>query len=172
MRSARVCRGLQLGWEPGRTCSGSTTRLEFDPRHAPTPQDWLSLTGQVALEVVGGEVFEDTGGALTALRAAMDWYPDDLWRYLVACDWRRIDQELPLMGRAADRGDDLGSRVFAARLVDRLYPLHWERRAGDVGRDQPRRFAGSADPDLRGLLAGTVVTSALMVARALRQRAA
>ena len=118
MRSARVCRGLQLGWEPGRTCSGSTTRLEFDPRHAPTPQDWLSLTGPVALEVVGGEVFEDTGGALTALRAAMDWYPDDLWRYLVACDWRRIDQELPLMGRAADRGDDLGSRVIAARLVD------------------------------------------------------
>ena len=71
----------------------------------------------MALEVVGGEVFEDTGGALTALRAAMDWYPDDLWRYLVACDWRRIDQELPLMGRAADRGDDLGSRVIAARLV-------------------------------------------------------
>lgn len=93
-------------------------RLGFDPRHAPTPQDWLSLTGQAVLEVVAGEVFEDTGGALTALRAALDWYPDDLWRYLVACDWRRIDQELPLMGRAADRGDDLGSRVIASRLVD------------------------------------------------------
>jgi hypothetical protein len=80
--------------------------------------DWLSLTGQAVLEVVAGAVFEDQTGELTGLRDALTWYPDDIWRYVVACDWQRLDQELPLIGRCGDRGDELGSRVIAARLVD------------------------------------------------------
>ena len=92
--------------------------LGFDPRRDPSPYDWLSLTGQAALEVTAGEVFRDDAGDLTALREALVWWPDDLWRYLVACDWQRLDQELPLMQRAGDGGDDLGSRVIAGRLVD------------------------------------------------------
>ena len=91
----------------------------FDPRRdGAKVLDWLSLTGQSVLEVVAGAVFEDQTGELTRLREALTWYPDELWRYLVACDWQRIDQELPLMGRAGERGDELGSRTIAARLVD------------------------------------------------------
>jgi hypothetical protein len=93
-------------------------QLGFDPRGAPSIADWLSLTGQAALEVVSGAVFEDQTGELTGLREALSWYPDDIWRYVVASGWQRIDQELPLMGRAGERGDELGSRVIAARLVD------------------------------------------------------
>lgn len=102
------------------TSEGAFTeqQLGFDPRDAASVVDWLSLTGQAVLEVVSGAVFEDQTGELTALRDALTWYPDDIWRYLVACDWQRLDQELPLMGRAGDRGDELGSRVVAARLVD------------------------------------------------------
>ena len=92
--------------------------LGFDPRGAVSVVDWLSLTGQAALEVVAGAVFEDQTGELTGLRKALTWYPDDIWQYVVACDWQRLDQELPLMGRAGGRGDELGSRVIAARLVD------------------------------------------------------
>lgn len=94
------------------------TVLGFDPRTRISVDDWLSLTGQAVLEITAGQVFEDTDGCLTSLRRALTWYPDDLWRYVVACDWQRIDQELPLMQRAGDRGDDLGSRVIAARLAD------------------------------------------------------
>lgn len=94
------------------------TRLGFDPRAGGSARDWLSLTGQAVLEITAGEVFEDTEGHLLALRSALSWYPDDVWRYVVASDWHRIDQELPLLGRAGDRGDDLGSRVITARLVD------------------------------------------------------
>ena len=79
--------------------------------------DWLALTGQAVLEVVAGPVFEDTDGRTTRLRRHLAWYPDDLWRYAVACDWHRIDQELPFVGRTAQRGDDLGSRLVTARLV-------------------------------------------------------
>lgn len=93
-------------------------RLGFDPTRSVTTSDWLSLSGQAALEVVAGEVIRDQVGELTRLRQALAWYPDDIWRYVVACDWRRLDQELPLMARAGDRGDELGSRTIAARLVE------------------------------------------------------
>ncbi len=36
---------------------------------------------------------------------------------LIACQWRRIDQEEPFVGRTAEVGDELGSRIVAARLV-------------------------------------------------------
>lgn len=92
-------------------------RLGLDPSTAWTTDDWLSLTGQGVLEVTAGPVFADTSGELTALRERLAWYPDDLWRYVVACDWRRLEQELPLAGRAACVGDELGSLVIAGRLA-------------------------------------------------------
>ena len=79
--------------------------------------DWLWLTGQAVLEVTAGPVFVDTAGDLTSARRRLAWYPDDLWAYVVATDWARMAQELPFVGRTADRGDDLGSRVISSRLV-------------------------------------------------------
>lgn len=79
--------------------------------------DWLSLTGQSLLEVTAGQVFVDTVGLLTELRERLGWYPPDVWRYVVAADWHRIGQELPFVGRAGARGDDVGSRVLTARLA-------------------------------------------------------
>jgi hypothetical protein len=90
-------------------------RLGFDPRSPITIDDWLSLSGQSVLEITAGPVFADHDGALGRVRRALDWYPDDLWRNVIACDWARLAQELPLMGRAADVGDDRGSRLIAAR---------------------------------------------------------
>lgn len=92
-------------------------RLGFDPVDDPGPVDWLSLTGQAVLEVIAGPVFVDRTGELTRRRDALAWYPDDIWRYIVAAGWQRLDQELPLMSRAADRGDETGSRLIAARLA-------------------------------------------------------
>jgi hypothetical protein len=93
-------------------------RLGFDPCSSPTTPDWLSVTGQAVLEVTGGPLFEDQLAEPAHIRRALSWYPAELWRYVVACDWARIDQELPLMARAGDRGDELGSRVIASRIVD------------------------------------------------------
>jgi hypothetical protein len=68
--------------------------------------------------VTAGPVFVDTTGERTAARERLAWYPDDLWAYVVATDWARLAQALPFVGRTAERGDDLGSRVIASRLVD------------------------------------------------------
>ena len=94
------------------------SRTGVDLRDPLSTDDWLMLTGQAVLEVTAGPVFVDTDGALTASRAALCWYPDEMWKYVVAADWARLAQELPFVGRTAEVGDDLGSRVITARLVE------------------------------------------------------
>ena len=97
------------------TFVASRTGISAD--QALSVSEWLSLTGQGVLEVTAGPVFVDTAGDLTSARQRLSWYPDDLWAYVVATDWARMAQELPFVGRTADRGDDLGSRVISSRLA-------------------------------------------------------
>ena len=95
----------------------AVSRLGVDPTRDLTVDDWLSLTGQAVLEVTGGEVFVDDVGELSGIRQRLAWCPDDVWRHVVATDWVRLGQELPFVGRTGECGDDLGSRVVAARLA-------------------------------------------------------
>jgi hypothetical protein len=106
------------------------SRTGLDVGAGLTVPDWLSLTGQSVLEVTAGPVFEDTSGGITALREQLDWYPHDVWLHVLAADWTRVGHELPLVGRTGQRGDDLGSRLIAARLVTALIRLAFllERR--------------------------------------------
>jgi hypothetical protein len=92
-------------------------RLGVDPRGGLSARDWLGLPQQLLLEVIGGAVFHDGLAELEPVRETLAWYPDEIWLWLLACQWRRVDQEEPFPGRAAEVGDELGSRVVAARLV-------------------------------------------------------
>jgi hypothetical protein len=94
-----------------------TSRLGFDPRHAVTLLDWLATPAQRLAEITTGEVFHDDLGELSRARAALAWYPHDVWLYVLACQWQRIGQEEPFPGRCAEAGDDLGSVVVTARLA-------------------------------------------------------
>lgn len=98
-------------------------QLGFDPRAGVTTDDWLTTPTQRLAEVTGGAVFHDDDGGLTRARRRMTWYPDDVWRYVLACQWRRVSQEEPLPGRCAEVGDHLGTRVVAARSVRDLMRL-------------------------------------------------
>ncbi|WP_307845503.1 DUF4037 domain-containing protein [Planomonospora sp. ID67723] len=94
-----------------------TRQLGFDPRREITPLDWLSAPWQRLAEVTSGEVFHDGLGALEEARAALRWYPGDLWRHVLAAQWRRLAQEEAFPGRCGEVGDDLGSALVTARLV-------------------------------------------------------
>jgi hypothetical protein len=104
-----------------------TRRLGFDPRTGVGLLDWLATPTQILAEVTGGAVFHDglmsLVGGLAAVRAALAWYPDDVWRYVLACQWARIGQEEAFPGRCAEAGDDLGSAVVAGRLSRDLIRL-------------------------------------------------
>jgi hypothetical protein len=96
--------------------------LGFDPRAGVGLADWLATPTQILAEVTGGAVFHDglaglPGGGIGAVRDALTWYPPDIWRYVLAGQWQRIDQEEPFPGRCAEAGDELGSALVAARLV-------------------------------------------------------
>jgi Domain of unknown function (DUF4037) len=106
--------------------------LGFDPLRAITLLDWLATPTQRLAELTGGAVFHDGLSELEPLRARMSWYPSDVWRYVLACQWHRIAQEEPFAGRSAEVGDTLGSAVLVGRLardlmrlcllMDRRYP--------------------------------------------------
>jgi hypothetical protein len=104
--------------------------LGFNPLAGITTLDWLATPTQRLAENTGGEVFFDGLGELAEARRRIQWYPDDLWRYALACQWQRISQEEAFVGRAGEVGDDLGSAVVAARLVREIIRLSFllERR--------------------------------------------
>lgn len=135
------------------------SRLGLDAEQPLSPVDWLSLTGQSVLEVTADAVFVDHRGGITAIRRRLRWYPDDVWRLVIAADWARMAQELPLVGRTAVRGDDVGSRVVAGRIAQTAMHLGFllERRwppypkwLGTVFSGLPR--AGVAAPALQRAL--------------------
>lgn len=138
------------------------SRLGVLPDELDDPRPWLRLTGQSILEVTAGPVFVDTPGRITAVRERLAWYPHDVWLYVLASGWRRIAQELPFVGRTAERGDDLGSRVVAARLARDLmhlcflvertwppYPKWFGTRFGQLG------LAAAVGPALTAALGAT-----------------
>jgi Domain of unknown function (DUF4037) len=98
-------------------------RLGFDSPHAMTADDWLRAPTQVLRETTAGAVFEDGPADLTTARERLRWYPDDVWRYVLGCQWRRLSQEEAFVGRCAQVGDDLGSAIVCARLVRDLMRL-------------------------------------------------
>ena len=135
-------------------------RTGLDPAAGWDVTDWLSVTGQAALEVTAGSVWRDDTGELTAARERLASYPDELVVVLVAVDWQRLAQELPLAGRAGERGDELGSRVVGARLVDAAVHLGFllERRWAPYPKWRGTLFAalprcGALAPTLMAALA-------------------
>jgi Domain of unknown function (DUF4037) len=97
--------------------------LGFDALAGIETRDWLSTPQQALLEVTRGAVFHDGLGELEPLRAELEWYPHDVWLWLLACQWRRLDQEEHFVGRTAEVGDELGFRILAARLARDLMRL-------------------------------------------------
>jgi hypothetical protein len=85
-------------------------------------KDWLITPQQQLLGVVAGPVYADDG-RLQPIRDALSWYPDDVWIWMLACQWSRIAQEEAFVQRTAEVGDELGSRVVAARLTRDLMRL-------------------------------------------------
>lgn len=136
--------------------------LGFDPLGAVTTFDWLATSSQGLLEVTAGAVFRDDFGDLLRARSALAWYPDDLWRYLLACQWKRLSQEEAFVGRAGEVGDELGSAVVAARQVRDVMRLCFlmSRRYAPYSKWFGSAFAQlpcavGLTPLLRGALAAT-----------------
>ncbi len=100
-----------------------SAHLTADPTGGLSPAEWLMVPTQVLRELTGGEVFRDDTGLLHAYRRTLRWYPDEVWRYVLACQWTRLSDEEAFVGRCGEVGDELGSAVVAARQIRDLMRL-------------------------------------------------
>ena len=98
-------------------------QLGVDPRPEPATLDWLTMPQQRLLEATAGAVFHDGLEELEPVRKALEWYPDDVWLWLLGCQWHRLAEEEAFVGRTAEVGDELGSRIVATCLVRDLMRL-------------------------------------------------
>ena len=98
-------------------------QLGFNPLLGVTRLDWLGTPTQHLAEVTAGAVHHDGLGTLSRVRRDLAWYPDDVWRYVLACQWQRIGQEEAFVGRCGEVGDELGSAIVAARIARDLMRL-------------------------------------------------
>jgi hypothetical protein len=158
-----------------------TVRLGSDPAEGMGLADWLLTPTQVLATLTAGAVFHDPDGELARYRELLSWYPDDVWRYALAAGWLKVAQEEAFVGRAGAVGDDLGSRLVAARLARELVRLAFlvERRWAPypkwLGSGFARlRLARTAGPALAAATAATgwreredaLVTAASLIAAA------
>lgn len=120
-----------------------TSRLGFDPAAGIGLADWLTAPTQLLATLTSGPIFHDPAGLLSEGRAALRWYPDDVWRYVLAAGWLRIDQEEPFVARTGGSGDDLGSRLLTARIARDQMRLAFvvERRWAPYSKWLGRAFA-------------------------------
>ena len=91
--------------------------LGVDIQQPLTAQKWLTLPSQKLRTIRYGRIYHDGLGRLSEIRQRFHWYPHDLWIYILANQWQRIDQEEPFLGRTGSVSDELGSQLIAARLI-------------------------------------------------------
>ena len=135
------------------------SRLGVDLNKRITIDDWLSFPQQRLLELTGGEVYHDGLGQLAKARKRLQYYPKDVWLYLMAAQWIRMAVEEAFVGRAGHVGDELGSQIVAARLVDEIVKLSFlmERTYAPYSKWLGTAFsklkiAGRASPILRHVM--------------------
>ena len=137
-------------------------QLGFDPRRGVTTVDWLATPQQLLLEVTGGRRLpRRPRRARAGAGACSPGTPTTSGAGSSGCQWWRIEHEESFMGRTAEVGDELGSRVGGrtarARRDAALLPLRaplravlevvWDRRSHDS------RAPGDVGPGLERLLA-------------------
>lgn len=131
----------------------------INPLKEMTVLDWLMIPSQKLRTIRSGKVFYDGLGELEAIRAKLHYYPEAVWRHLLVAQWCRISQEMAFPGRCGDVGDELGSRIVAARLVQDLMNLCFlmERRYAPYSKWFGTAFAqlncaGQLTPIFHGVL--------------------
>lgn len=139
-----------------------TDRLTVDPADGMSLADWLLTPTQILATLTAGAVFHDPRGEIGRRRVGLAWFPEDVWRYVLAAGWLRIGQEEAFIGRAGGAGDELGSRIVAARLVRELVRLAFliERRWAPYSKWLGRAFtqlalASRMGPQLTAAMAAT-----------------
>lgn len=136
-------------------------RLGWNSWRNPTNVDWLLASDERLLELTAGAIYHDGLGELQLMRQTFAYYPDQLWRYILAAQWQRISQKEAFVGRTGEVGDELGSAMVAGMLVRDLMRLAFllERTYAPYEKWFGSGFAGlSIAPDLKPSLGAALAS--------------
>ena len=81
---------------------------------------WLKVSEQHLAEFTNGEVFQDDLGELSGARELLKYYPNDVLKFLLTCEWNTIGGDWFPIGRIGTRGDQLGLHIQATNIAHRM----------------------------------------------------
>ena len=81
--------------------------------------DWFVLSEHKLRTIKDWEVFYDEIWLLE-IKKKFDYYPKDVWLYLLSSEWEKIWQEEPFVWRTWEVDDELWSKVIAVRLIQSI----------------------------------------------------
>jgi len=96
--------------------------LDLNPYQEIGVSTWLTLPQQKLLSLIKGRMFRDDLG-IRQILMKFEYYPRDVWFFLLASQWSKISQKEALVGRTAEIGDELGSKIIAAEIAKDLMAL-------------------------------------------------
>lgn len=96
--------------------------LEINPNDELTIFDWLTFSEQKLKTIKSGKIFYDQI-EFKDIQEKFEYYPNDVWLYLLASEWAKIGQEEPFVGRCGSIEDELESKIIATRLVQSIMKL-------------------------------------------------
>ncbi len=140
--------------------------LNIDPYNQLSFPTWLTISEQKLLSIVKGRIFHDDLG-LRGVIKRFQYFPKDVWLYLLASQWSRISQIEAFVGRTADVGDELGSKLMAAKIIRELMRLSFlmERKYAPY-----EKWFGTAFSELRIAKRLTRVFSQILAANSPKER--
>ena len=98
--------------------------IGLNPLNGLQDADWLVIDPQYLRTISSGKVFYDGLNQLCDIQAIINnYYPTDVWFYLLSTQWTRISQESPFMARCGDVGDEIGSRLISTRMINEMMKL-------------------------------------------------
>lgn len=94
--------------------------LYFDRDKNIRLKDWLTFPEQSLLDITSGRVYFDGLKEFNKMRAKFAYYPKDIWLYAIKAQWGKIGDELSHQARSGQEGDEIGSRISATKMVERI----------------------------------------------------
>jgi hypothetical protein len=86
-------------------------------------RDWLTFPEQELLHLSSGRIFHQSLGELVTVRNFFNYYHQDIWLYKMRTLWSAIVEEQAFVGRCHDVQDELGERIIATRITNKLMKL-------------------------------------------------
>jgi hypothetical protein len=96
--------------------------LNIDPHSQIKFDSWLTFPEHRLLAVTAGKIFHDDL-CIESVRNKFRYYPEDVWLFMLASQWKKISQEEAFPGRCNSVEDRLGRQIVLTRIIHHLMYL-------------------------------------------------